>query len=161
VKSWDVVFDDPAVGRRGFATEAERAAFIASSLSDVTLEPLAAPEERERAHVLAGGLGEALTEVTFVADYVQLRFDGGPLNLFVWPRVRRGRGVLRRGDIGYADVLVGLIGNVLVAVDELLDRGLVLAFADGTCLTVALDGTDLLGAEIATYGGMVWSPGDF
>ena len=158
IKSFDVVFDDPAIGRRGFATESERSAFMHEQFSDLTLETLDVPEERERPHPLAAGVGAHLEAVTFVRDYVQLVFGGGTLSLYVWPRVRHARVVLERGSAGYADALIGLIDTQVSAVDEFIDLGLVLDFANGVRLAIPLDGTDLTGPEIAMYsdGGVQW-----
>jgi hypothetical protein len=132
----------------------------------VELDPVDPPEQRERPHPVADQVGEELAFVTFVRDYVQLSFDGPPLNLYVWPRIHREATVLKRPDAGYTDALIGLINTPLAAVDELLDYGLVLDFADGTRLTVPLDGTELVGSEVAEYVDkrperwMVGRPGD-
>ena len=96
--------------------------------------------------------------MTFVRDDVQLMFGGGTLSLYVWPRVRQARAVLEHGDAGYADALIGLIDTHVTGVDEFLDLGLVLDFANGVRLAIPLDGTDLTGPEIAMYsdGGVQW-----
>ena len=84
----------------------------------------------------------------------------------MWPLLALGDRTLRRSNRGYLDAMVGLIGNYVRAVDELLDRGLVLDFADGWRLIEPLDGTGLQGGvEVAEYSdadhrGMIWRPGD-
>src|SRR5580692_5452288 len=39
-------------------------------------------------------IGEQLSSVEFVQDYVQLRFDGPTLTAFVWPELRQGEAVI-------------------------------------------------------------------
>ncbi len=139
-------------------------------LSRVKLAQTSPAEETEIDHVLSVVVGQRLAILDFVWDYVQLRFEESkgpsPLNLYVMPRVRTDAAVLRSGDVGYADALVALIGTPLAAVDEVLDLGLVLRFENGVALTVPLDGTDVVGPEIAecgaseSHGFMVWRPGD-
>ena len=90
-------------------------------------------------------------------DYVQLNFKSPELMLYVWPRIHRDGRELKRSDPGYLDALIGLINVPLAAVDELLDQGLVLDFANGTRLAFPLDGTDLAGPEIAIHADMIWT----
>jgi hypothetical protein len=153
-----------AVVRRGFDTEEERSAFLSRWMPDLDLEPLEPPELRYRRHALASVVGEDLVFVTFVRNYVQLNFGGPSMNFYVWPRIRRDGMVLRRPDPGYADSLLALINVHVVAVDELLDLGLVIEFEDDTRLTLPLDGTDTEGPEVAEFPGpdgyMVWRPED-
>lgn len=150
-------------GSRSFESEAERTAFISESFSELSLENLDPPEEDVAPHLLDQVLGEELAAITFVRDYVQLSFDSPPLNLYVWPRLCGGASVLHRADSGSADALLALIGRRPVAVDELLDLGLVLDFEGGVRLAVPLDGTDAAGPEVAWFGGDsggVWDAGD-
>ncbi|PZS14672.1 MAG: hypothetical protein DLM64_01275, partial [Solirubrobacterales bacterium] len=70
--AYEILIPDPAVVRRAFPSEAERAEFIEKSFRDLQLRELEVPEQRERAHPLADVVGEPLSSVTFVVDYVQL-----------------------------------------------------------------------------------------
>jgi hypothetical protein len=163
---------DQRVGTRRFASEGERDAFLAEQFTDVVLTPVKPFEERECPHVMAGWVGVEVSSLTFVADYVQVRFNRPgtasfpTLTLYVWPFLALGDRTLRRSDPTYLDAMVGLIGNSVRAVDELLDRGLVLDLTEGWRLIEPLDGTGLQGAvEVAEYsdadrGGMIWRPGD-
>jgi hypothetical protein len=172
ILTWEVVVADPRVGTRSFASEGARDAFLAEQFTDVVLTPVKRVEERERPHVMAECVGDAISSVTFVADYVQVRWQGRSgstsypsMTLYVWPFLTFGDHSLRRSDPGYVDALVGLIGCEVSAVDELLDRGLVVDFANGWRLIEPLDGTGLVGPEIAEYSGgegrgMLWRPGD-
>jgi len=155
---------DPAVGSRSFRTEAERTSFVDAAFTGLTLTPVDPPEERTRAHPLGGLAGSKVVAVAFVQDHLQLQFDDGTLDAFVWPRLRRDGATLSRGAAGYADALVGLVRVAVTAVDELLDLGLVVDFANGARLVIPLDGTDLVGAEVVNFRGAAgfisWRPGD-
>ena len=151
--SYSLHYSEPA-GWRPFGFDAAaREAFMEQSFTELELQELDPPEPREPAQPFDGILGEELSSVEFVADYVQLRFNSPPVNLYVWPRIHAGNAVLKRPTAGYVDALVGLIGDRLIAADEVLDLGLVLDFADGTRLAVPLDGTDAQGPEVAEFGG--------
>ena len=164
--SYDVLVADPSVGRRRFWSEDERATFLEHSFTALVLKPVELPQEVELPHPLSDVVGSELAAATFVRDYLQLSFDSPPINLYVWPRIHSENRILTRNDSAYCDSLVDLIGVRLRAVDELLDLGLVLDFEGGARLAVPLDGTDLVGAEIAEYTnrthdrGMIWRPGD-
>jgi hypothetical protein len=152
----------PPVGARDFDSDDARAAFIEGSFSELHVESVAdSPRVPESA--LDEIVGEKLSRITFVLDYLQMSFDGPPLTLWVWPRIHRSGGELRRDDPGYADALLAQIGKLLVGVDELLDLGLALDFDDGTRLSVPLDGTDSVGPEVAMFNGeqsRVWMTGE-
>lgn len=144
-----------------FEDDAARSAFIERSFSAIEVRQVSdAP--RAPALPFDDVIGNELAAVTFVRDYLQLSFDSPPLTLWVWPRIHREETVLRRGDAGYAESLIALIGRRLVAADELLDLGLTLDFEERTRLTIPLDGTDCNGPEVAMFDGHpggFWQPG--
>ncbi len=162
---YSVITSDPALGKRGFTTEAERAAFLAASFTDLRLNPVEQCEPHERPHVLNELVGRDLAAVVFVGDYIQLQFDNSRVNLYIWPRIWRAGSLLKHPAEGYNDALIALIGRRLDGVDEILDLGLVfdLEHEHGAMLSVPLDGTDLVGPEVAEFAGtewIVWRPGD-
>lgn len=161
--SYDVLVADPAVGPRTFRCAEDRDTFLAESFTGLELNPVDPPEERDGAHPLFELLGGELATVIFVRDYVQLQFDDGMLNAYVWPRVHREGSVLHHGQPGFNDALIGLIDKRVTGVDEVLDLGLVIHLADGRLgLSIPLDGTELTGPEIAVFTGktgwFVWQP---
>jgi hypothetical protein len=169
--TFEVAVDDARVGGRTFPSEAARAAFFAEQFSNVEVHPLDPPEVRERRHVIAACIGEQVSSLTFVANYAQLRFNTAntatypTLNLYVWPVLLHEATLLRQTEAGYLDALVDLIGVSLSGVDELLDLGLVLDFANGQRLVIPLDGSGLEGgyeiAEFASDGPLVvWRPNE-
>lgn len=152
------------VGWRYFGSDrSARESFIADSFTELDLQELDPPEDRVPPQPFESVIGEELSSVEFVRDYVQLRFDSPPLNLNVWPRIHASGTVRRRTDAGYADALLALIGRRLVRADELLDLGLALDFDDGTRLAVPLDGTEARGPEVAWFDGEpggLWTSGE-
>ncbi len=66
-------------------------------------------------------LGEQLSSVTFVQDYLQLDFDGVQLTYNVWPSVLLAEAQSVFGATGYRDALCSLIAHVVsdVAVDDM------------------------------------------
>ena len=127
----------------------ERDTFILQLAPGARLTPLEPPETGARTHPLAEIVGEVLIQVWFVSDSVQLHFQSAgaepvpahrsPLTCETPPLLRRADEVrLRHGQPGYADELVGLIGERVAAVDEYLDEGLVVEFANGVVLSTPL-----------------------
>jgi len=83
---------------------------------------------------------------------------------YVLPWIYRSIDVVVPGDPGYADTIVSQGGHRLVAVDELLDYGLVLDWDNRIRFAVPLDGTGLQGVEAAVFTGKkgehIWTPAD-
>jgi hypothetical protein len=164
VTLYEVQVDDPAVGVRRFDSDAERAVFLSVSFTDLTMEPVHSPDRVEHAHVLAELIEVPLATLTFVADYLQLGFVDTQLNAYEWPRLRHAEQRLTRSDPGYLDLLVGLIGSPVTAIDEILDLGLVLVFGP-TRLAIPLNPREVDGPEAAEYTSRdnktwIWRPGD-
>jgi hypothetical protein len=161
ITEWQLGFD-PLIGRRRFSDEDERSRFIAASFAEARLSDLDPSECRAQAHPLAELIGRELDSVWFVKDYVQLRFDEPPINLYVMPGIHLADSVKRPGDPGYADLLVGQIGAKLSGVDEWLDLGLVLDLDSGARLAVSLELAPF--PEVAefsgTAGGWIWTGGE-
>lgn len=117
--------------------------------------------------LLLGVVGEVLSSVVVVADYVELDFNGPRLSLFVWPTITiDGERPRQLGDPGYRDSLCSLIGHVVVATEESPSAGLRVDFAHGSVATRPQP-TELRGPEIAMLRGfsdrpdwMVWRPGE-
>ncbi len=115
-------------------------------------------------------VGFRLYSVGFVADYVQLRFDGPTedrpvLNCDVLPTVETPAGQVIPTQLGYADALVAHIFQVVVATVEETGRGLRIEF-DRTTLSIHPSLSEVEGPEIALLSGftdnrwMCWRPGE-
>lgn len=123
--------------------------------------------------VLSRLVGHRLSSLEIGADEpLRLRFDrpGTPspqlvLSCHCWPDVERSGGTWRDGDLGYTDVLRGLLGASVVSTSERTEQGLRLQFAEGA-LAINPRRADP-SEEIAQLSGfrdgrwMSWWPGDY
>lgn len=55
-------------------------------------------------------VGEQLSSVEFVQDYIQLHFDGRTITAYIWPEVKIKNEIWRFGEIEYRNKLCSLIG---------------------------------------------------
>lgn len=93
-------------------------------------------------------IGRELSSVEFVRDYVQLRFDGPCLSAIIKLVVRRGEVSIVPGTVGYADALVGLIGDEVQSALALAGDVLRVVIQGGTSIEVSLRPEDYrLGPE--------------
>ncbi len=158
-------FQDPTTGKRDqriFSSEAERSAFMARGITDLHLTALPIPPSDKTQSLFAGLIGDRLSSVTFVADYVQMHFDDHSFNFYNWPLIYEGQAAFTHEQDGYCQKLVSLIGKTIKAADEYLDVGLALEFEGGPLLSVPLRvGKDWPGRDIAEYAAadhlVVWS----
>jgi hypothetical protein len=72
-------------------------------------------EARPEEEVLQQIVGEKLSSVEFVQDYVQLRFDGPTLTAITQPVVGVGSRSFGWNEPGYRDELCDLIGRTVVS----------------------------------------------
>jgi hypothetical protein len=96
-------------------------------------------------------IGEQLSAVTFVMDYVQLHFDGAVLTAFTGPTVDSdGRRVQFPGT-GSRDALCSLIGSMVIAVDDLPKDRIELRMSQDKLLTIPIDDASYRGPEAAHF----------
>jgi hypothetical protein len=146
-------------GPRYFSTDEERQAFIGRSFSDLTLRDLNPPQRGTVARPLAELVGQHLVAVVFVADYFELDWGNGGLDIYARARVKDATGWTEHSAPEYPDRLSELAGLELAGVDELLDRGLVLTFTSGTELVVPLSSDPAL-QEAAECWNATWYAGE-
>ncbi|MBX3608341.1 MAG: hypothetical protein KF871_00480 [Hydrogenophaga sp.] len=79
---------------------------------------------------------EALTQVVFVHDYIQLVFHGLTLSLYGTISVVSKDEQLERASSGFCDRLVGLIGQRATAATDLPENELNLRFESGVSIQV-------------------------
>lgn len=96
-------------------------------------------------------VGEQLSSVEFVQDYVQIRFDGPTLTLFVWPSLHFANRVVRFGEAGYRDELCGRIAVKVRQARIREDQDLAIKFEDGVELFVSLKAADRDGPEAGHF----------
>jgi len=96
-------------------------------------------------------VGEFMSSVEFVMDYVQLHFNGSALTSFVSPQVHDHGQVFRETEPGYRDTICGLIGAVVTDTEIRLEDVLRITFADSRSITVPLRAEDAVGPECAYF----------
>jgi hypothetical protein len=103
-------------------------------------------------------IGEQLSAVTFVQDYLQLHFDGPRLTVFSHPVVRVGGKTFHWGKPGFRDALCNNIAKKVTAAQVAYGDSIVIRFADGSTIKISLKDEDYSGGEAVNFdtGGNVW-----
>lgn len=96
-------------------------------------------------------VGEQLSSVEFVQDYVQLHFDGPNLTLFVWPVISFDGTTVRFGDPCYRDELCRRISRNVVEVTSEADNFITIKFDDGSSMSMSLKPEDRTGPEAGYF----------
>jgi hypothetical protein len=96
-------------------------------------------------------IGEQLSSVEIVQDYVQLHFDGPTITAFVWPTINSGGNTMRFGDLGYRDELCGRIAHNVTAARIVKMVCLTVQFDDGVELNISLKSEDSTGPEAGHF----------
>jgi hypothetical protein len=96
-------------------------------------------------------IGEQLSSVEFVQDYVQLRFDGPTLTAFVWPVLRFRTKAVHFGESSYRDELCGRIGHKVRAAELRQGEAVIVEFEDGAIISVSLRAEDSVGPEAGHF----------
>ena len=92
-------------------------------------------------------VGQELSAVEFVQDYVQLRFDGPLVTFYEWPEVFREEGSYAFGEPEYRNVLCALIGESVSAASVEEGEALEIGFESGVNVRVSLRLEDISGPE--------------
>jgi hypothetical protein len=114
-----------------------------------------ATDANDHPYKLFGQLrGRELSSVEFVRDYLQLRFDGGPtINVMSPVVVTRTAGRSRSWDDQFRNALCGQIGKSVGNAEVVEQLHLLIAFDDGSEITISLVPDDYGGPEAVYYHG--------
>ena len=95
--------------------------------------------------------GEELKSVSFVEDYLELRFGNPLLTLYEWPYIMHTEYSVAFGEPEYRNALCGLIGEQVST--ALLEEGgaLTIEFGNGVVLGLSLREEDLDRPEVGSY----------
>lgn len=96
-------------------------------------------------------VGEQLSSVEFVQDYVQLKFDGPGVTAVTWPIVEVGGSEYRWDEPGFRDELCRRISRKVVSATVSPGEALRLEFDDGAAVSVSLRPNDYRGPEAAKF----------
>lgn len=155
--------------RRSFKSDETRRVFLEQSFSDLVLTeiPESKRELRRIDSPLQSVVGEYLSSVNFVMDYLQLDFCGYGFTMNIWPTITIENRTLAYSDGGYKDALCSLIGETAKEVDEYWDTGLRLQFKNGSYINLSLRvERDFPSPEVATFHtplkgfAIIWSAGE-
>lgn len=83
-------------------------------------------------------VGEQLSAVVFVQDYLQLQFDGPCLTLLTWPIVKTGGGRFEYGMPKYRDVLCECIAKIVTQAQIKESEEISIQFDNGSALLISL-----------------------
>jgi hypothetical protein len=96
-------------------------------------------------------VGEFMSSVEFVMDYVQLGFNGSTLTSFAGLRVHDHDQVFQETAPGYRDAICALIGAVVSSTEVREQDLLRITFADNRSIAVSLRAVDAIGPECAYF----------
>ena len=100
---------------------------------------------------ISGIVGEELSAVEFVHDYLQLRFDGPLLTLYEWPHVLLSDYSVAFGEPEYRNALCAQIGETVDEATLEEDDSLTIKFENDTVFALSLREEDLEGPEVGSY----------
>jgi|SRR5271157_4987542 len=96
-------------------------------------------------------VGEQLSSVEFVQDYMQLHFDGPTLTAFVLPTLKSYGRTIRFGEQGYRDELCAKIGHNVSAAYVREGDAIIVEFDDGSEISISLRPEDRVGPEAGYF----------
>src|SRR5438270_1970802 len=97
-------------------------------------------------------IGEQLSSVEFVQDYLQLRFDGPCLTVYGEVKhVFRNQSSISWGQPGYRDTLCGLIAHQVRKTELKTDENISLMFDNESVWSMSLRKEDRHGPEALMY----------
>ena len=98
-------------------------------------------------------IGEQLSAVTFVQDYLQLHFDGPCLNVYNPLTVTTINSTVKTWDNQLRNTLCGQIAKTVVAITIVAHRYLRITLVDGVAISISLSDKDYTTAEALYYHG--------
>jgi hypothetical protein len=112
-------------------------------------------QDKTKDHFLDILIGEKLSSVTFVMDYLQVDFDGNRFTFNAWPVVVIANVEYQFGDLSYRDKLCFLITKVVKKADFIPNEEVSILFDNNDRLFLLLNSynPDLM-PEIAIFKGI-------
>jgi hypothetical protein len=116
--------------------------------SDPQSGPVGRPVLEATQDIFQELLGESLSGVTFVQDYLQLQFNPPPvLNVYTPVVVASGGQSARFGEAAFANLLIGQINKSVISVGLIAQESLSIGFEDDSAIVVSLLPGDHVGPE--------------
>lgn len=108
-------------------------------------------QERTEEQSLQVIVGEQLSAITFVQDYVQLHFDGPRLTAFSRPVVIIGGKTFHWGEPCFCDALCGRIAKKVMEARIAYGESIAITFEDGSIIQVSLQDKDYVCSEAVKF----------
>jgi hypothetical protein len=109
--------------------------------------------EAQKGDPLQDIVGQDLSAVTFVRDYIQLQFDGPLMNVMTPLSVVSAALNSRSGDENFRNVLCDQISKLVVSVRADEGDALTITFSDASSIAISLKREDYVGLEaVVVYG---------
>jgi len=96
-------------------------------------------------------VGEQLSAVIFVQDYLQLQFDGPTLTLLNWPIIEIGGNQIHYRTEEYRNKLCELIGRLVTDVSSKEEKNMRIDFEYQATLFVSLELENSAVTEVVTF----------
>lgn len=96
-------------------------------------------------------VGEPLSAVVFIQDYVQLQFNDSGLTLLTWPTVVVQDRGFEYGDPQYRDMLCERINKIVRTASLIEGQEIRIEFEDNSCVLVSLRPESYQAAEAAIF----------
>jgi hypothetical protein len=100
---------------------------------------------------LSAIVGEQLSSVVFVQDYVQLHFDGPTLTAITLPTIEVSKITLGWGTPGYRDALCERIGKTVRRASMIENKELRIEFDDNSVILISIKPEDHRGDEAVIF----------
>ena len=116
-------------------------------------------------NILQSIVGEQLSSIEFVQDYIQFRFNGPCLTAYTNPVVNVGETRLEWDDVGYCDALRRCLGRKVLRAEVSSRNEIAIDIEGGARISVSLKLEDYCGVEAALFDNgagrwMVWRADD-
>jgi hypothetical protein len=98
-------------------------------------------------------IGQELSAVCFIRDYMRFEFDPPPMiDVFSKICVVTPKGSAEQCDGDFANMVIGLIGSVVSAVDVEADEQLRIGLSNGTWILISLRPADYSAEAVVMHG---------
>ena len=100
-------------------------------------------------------IGQELSAVTFVRDYLQLQFNPPPmLNIRTPITVESATGIVPQNDPAFPGTIISQIGKIVIGINFRREQFLKLLLSDDSCIKISLEPQDYVGPEALYYSGL-------
>ena len=105
-------------------------------------------------------MGEDLSAVSFIRDYIRFEFNPPPMiDGLSKVTITTPRGSATQGDSKFANLAIGLIGSVVMAVAVKKGESFTIHFTNESVISISLRAEDYVGPEAVLFHGPNWQLG--